>query len=142
MRMWHYRLIKFLPDKQLGGQWRELFTLVGNVKKFGKPNSSILNKMIEYDRDNLLAYASMVYTEGARRGKHFNWNDFVTRLNEIPDECFGSKHGETLYDDWMTDRYLRQCYYNLQEKFDGGTIPENVWDKIYRYIVDIFDVSY
>jgi len=39
--------------------------------------------------------------------------------------------GEPIYFDWHTDRYLRQCYYNLEEKYDRGGIPEDEWMKIF-----------
>lgn len=32
-----------------------------------------------------------------------------------------------LYNDWHNDRYLRQCLFNLQEKYDCGGIPEEEW---------------
>lgn len=28
------------------------------------------------------------------------------------------------------NRYLKQCYYNLQEKYDRGIITEEEWKKI------------
>ena len=32
-----------------------------------------------------------------------------------------------LFAGWHDDRYLLQCYYNLQEKFDCGGITEDEW---------------
>lgn len=38
------------------------------------------------------------------------------------------------------DRYLTQCYYNLQEKYDRRIISNEEWEKIYNiwhhYIVE------
>ena len=31
---------------------------------------------------------------------------------------------------WFNDRYLMQCFYNLQEKFDCGMIEYSDWLKI------------
>ena len=35
------------------------------------------------------------------------------------------------------DRYLKQCYYNLQEKYDRGIIAKEEWQKIYETCIDI-----
>ena len=35
-----------------------------------------------------------------------------------------------LYEDWHNDRYFWQCYFNLQEKYDCGGIPEECWSRI------------
>ena len=35
---------------------------------------------------------------------------------------------------WHNERYLRQCYYNLQEKYDCGLIKEREWREIYDFI--------
>lgn len=32
------------------------------------------------------------------------------------------------------DRYLKQCYYNLQEKYDRGIITQEEWEKIENFI--------
>ena len=35
-----------------------------------------------------------------------------------------------VFPEWHNDRYLWQCYYNLQEKYDCGGITQNEWDAI------------
>ena len=37
---------------------------------------------------------------------------------------------EPLFYNWHTDRYLIQCLYNLEEKYDRGGISQEEWDKI------------
>ena len=37
-----------------------------------------------------------------------------------------------LFDDWHTNRYLKQCLYNLEEKYDRGGITQEEWDNIYN----------
>lgn len=32
------------------------------------------------------------------------------------------------------ERYLKQCYYNLQEKYDCGGISKEEWMKVYKYV--------
>ena len=37
---------------------------------------------------------------------------------------------DILFEEFHNERYLRQCYYNLQEKYDDGIIPEEEWKKL------------
>lgn len=133
MRMWHYKLLPAMTDNQIKGQWRELFTIVGNIRKFGKPNSNILNKVCDYTKEEFINYSLLVYKEGIKRNKRFNLNDLLQRVNALPNSCFkGTKTGlkEYPYTNWMNLRYLNQCYYNMQEKYDCGTYTDEEWDKI------------
>ena len=41
-----------------------------------------------------------------------------------------------LFENWHNDRYLAQCYYNLQEKFDCGGIEAADWNIIYKFYWD------
>ena len=38
-----------------------------------------------------------------------------------------------VYRHWHNDRYLTQCYYNLQEKYDCGIVSADAWAKIDAY---------
>lgn len=40
---------------------------------------------------------------------------------------------DLLFEDFHNDRYLRQCYYNLEEKYDDGIIPEDEWQKLHSW---------
>ena len=40
-----------------------------------------------------------------------------------------------IFGDWHNDRYLMQCYYNLQEKHDCGGISDDEWQKIIMRVV-------
>ena len=42
---------------------------------------------------------------------------------------------EDIYRDWHNDRYLKQCYHNLQEKYDCGGITKDEWNIIDRSII-------
>lgn len=33
MRLWSKELIKYLPNKQLVSQWREIIAIIGSIKK-------------------------------------------------------------------------------------------------------------
>ena len=37
---------------------------------------------------------------------------------------------EDLFPDWHNDRYLEQCYFNLEEKYDCGGIAQEWFEEI------------
>ena len=45
-----------------------------------------------------------------------------------------------IFKGWHNDRYLKQCFYNLQEKYDCGGISEEEWwvlESRYRMLTSI-----
>ena len=109
MRLWHYKLIPFLPNKQLLAQWRELNSI------FKKQDKHILiNYIYEYPKEDLYVYTARIISEMHRR-------NFKIKVKENALNYFGS---DTLDVNWAKElfknhhnyRYLRQCLYNLQEK--------------------------
>ena len=45
-----------------------------------------------------------------------------------------------LFEGWHNERYLKQCYYNLQEKYDCGGISKEEWMKVYKYVNFVLDL--
>ena len=118
MRLWHYEIISYLPNSQLLAQWRELNSI------FKKQDKHILiNYIYEYDKTDLYVYTLKVINEMKRRGitikksdNYYNYfidsiSDFVNFFYCCPYIPFVNHHN---------DRYLLQCFYNLQEKYDRG----------------------
>lgn len=121
MRLWHTDLIPVLPRQQLLGQWRELNSI------FKLKNRHILiNFVYDYPIEHLMEYSRRIIKEFERRDyrinklNYYRYFAFIYYDNDI-DKSFPEK---------MTDRYLRQCYYNLQEKHDCGGITDEEWKKI------------
>ena len=110
MRLWHYKLLPFLPKSQLIAQWRELNSIFKN-----KPNHILIEYVYGRPSD-LKAYAYKVIAEFDRRGyaiKSFsNMNNYFSGkvIIGIADP----------FPDIHNRRYLLQCFYNLQEKYDRG----------------------
>ncbi len=53
MRLWHYKLIPYLPKSQLLAQWRELNSI------FKKQDKHILiNYIYDYDKSYLINYSN------------------------------------------------------------------------------------
>ena len=126
MRLWHKDLIRFLPKKQLLGQWRECCCIAKNITENGTPNHILVNKIIDYPLAHFNVYTIAVYDEMIKRGYKCDFDKFrrywINRNREW--------ELKEVFPDWHNDRYLRQCYYNLQEKYDCGGIPENEWKLI------------
>ena len=112
MRLWHYDLIKFLPKSQLLAQWRELNSI------FKKQDKHILiNYVYDYPKEDLYIYSGLVIGEMTARGYKIrsvdNYNNYFKDINE-PKEYYNP------FKNHHNDRYLTQCFFNLQEKYDRG----------------------
>ena len=124
MRLWHKDLITFLPRQQLIAQWRECCCIAKNIFEKGTPNHLLVNKILNYDLKHFYTYGLYVCVEMIHRGYKCDSRKF--------DKYFSSgeiiKDFSELFNEWHNERYLDQCYYNLQEKFDCGGIPEEEWN--------------
>lgn len=131
MRLWHKDLISVLPRQQLLGQWRECCAIMANIAKNGTPNNVLVNKVMDYKLEHLYRYSSCVVYEMLQRGYRYQWNKFESHYCKVEHSADVSHiERQFIYDGWMNDRYLLQCYYNLQEKYDCGAITEEEWQKI------------
>lgn len=131
MRLWHYKLIQFLPKSQLLAQWRELNSI------FKKQDKHILiNYIYEYPKDDLGIYSNLVIQEMLSRGfkiKNFkNYEEYFKGMSFNACEMFNLKP----FKNHHNFRYMQQCFYNLQEKYDRGQkdFDYNTYWKIERFI--------
>ena len=132
MRIWHKSLISTLPREQLVAQWRELSAIAGNLNTKGTPNHILVNKVLDYPREHFISYAFWVRQEMTRRGYRTMesvWNKiYCTRESDYGEiEILPL---EDLFPGWHNNRYLAQCYFNLEEKYDCGGITEEAFKKI------------
>lgn len=132
MRLWHYELIRFLPKSQLLAQWRELNSI------FKKQNKHILiNYIYEYPKEDLYFYTLYVIQEFCNRNIHIK--SFKNQAEYFKDANI-DMHKYILYKPVFVNhhnyRYLKQCYFNLQEKFDRHQKDFSVeqYDKLYEFI--------
>lgn len=126
MRLWHYELVKngLLPKSQLVAQWRELNSI------FKKQDKHILiNYIYDYLDSHLLVYTILVIEELKRRNikikSYENMQNYFKRTLEIlaEDEPIDLVKLSKVFIPFRNehdDRYLKQCFYNLQEKYDRG----------------------
>lgn len=123
MRLWHIDLIEVLPRQQLIAQWRECCCIARNIAENGTPNHLLVNKILNYDISDFYSYSILVSNEMKNRGYLVNRNRFEKYI-----KC--DRFTLRPFEGWHNKRYLLQCYYNLQEKYDCAGITKQEWDKI------------
>ncbi len=126
MRLWHYKLIPVLPNKMLVSQWRECIAIKRQWEK-GILKHRLVSYVKKYYPIAFLDYVNLVVNEMKKRNIKYNFSLY----NEIQAFCFIpiNVSNNECYPE-HNDRYLRQCYYNLQEKYDRGIITKEEWKKI------------
>lgn len=134
MRLWHKDLISVLPCQQLTGQWRECCCIARSIEISGSPNHLLVNKIMEYPIDHFWTYGLLVAKEMDRRKYKC---DFERFNRYFPFGGYQEVSKDELFKDWHNKRYLRQCYYNLQEKYDCGGIPVSEWLVVCRELQSI-----
>lgn len=60
-------------------------------------------------------------------------NDYNIEEDTIPEECVSNF---SVFPKYHTDRYLLQCFYNLQEKYDRGQkdFTKEQYEKLERFV--------
>ena len=136
MRLWHYELVRVLPDAQLISQWRELCAIASRINKIGYPNHLLANKVMYYSAKELIEYSNRVTEEMYHRGIKMNpkvYDRFYNNVMNNADKFKNVKESQLgQYKGWHNDRYYWQCYHNLQEKYDCGGINEREWTRIQK----------
>ncbi len=133
MRLWHKDLIPVLPDKQLIGQWRECCAIASNIANKGTPNHILVNRIMDYPIGHFYIYGVLVYTEMKRRRFKCEFVKFATLINDSTNPPFWVPQIEDVFNDWHNRRYLLQCIYNLQEKYDCDGIKDEEWSRLLKY---------
>lgn len=135
MRLWDYRLIPVLPKAMLVSQWRECIAIKRQWEK-GALKHRLVSYVKNYDELLFLNYIQLVVWEMENRNIKYNEKYY----KEIRDFCWAKRKNRMYivkndenYPE-HNDRYLKQCYYNLQEKYDRGIITKEEWQKI-EYLI-------
>ena len=129
MRLWHKDLIPVLPRQQLLGQWRECCLIMKEIAEKGTPNHLLVNKVMEYPMAHFWFYTYQVAEEMRCRGYKVDIEKFLKWYRQTGSGQYYIENKD-LFADWHNDRYLKQCFYNLQEKYDCGGISEEEWHDI------------
>lgn len=145
MRLWHKSLIPYLPRQQLIAQWRECCAICSNWANKGTLNHLLVNKVMDYPTVHFMEYTRLAVFEMSKRGYKINpavGIRFVKNFNKIgnsDETIIGANTERVIFEDWHNDRYLRQCLFNLQEKYDCGGIPEEEWKAIENHFDEYLD---
>lgn len=141
MRLWHYKLIPYLPKQMLVSQWRELIAIKRQWEK-GTLKHRLVSYVMDYDKIYFMSYVFDLGVEMDKRNIKYK----LKYYDEIYEFCNwnGVLNGDYIYPE-HNDRYLEQCYYNLQEKADRGIISQKEWNliedniKINDWTVDLME---
>lgn len=123
MRLWHYKLIPYLPKAMLVSQWRECIAIKRQWKK-GTLKHRLVSYVMNHGKYLFSNYVRQVTEELMNRNIKFQ----LKYWDEIIEFCDGNYICEDYPE--HNDRYLKQCLYNLQEKADRGIITKEEWQKI------------
>lgn len=111
MRLWHYKLIPYLPKSQLLAQWRELNSIFKRQDKH-----ILINYIYEYPKNDLYTYTIMVTQEMIKRGYKIKTRDNFYNYFGV-DATTYLEMVETPFKNHHDFEYLQICYYNLKEKY-------------------------
>ena len=128
MRLWHQKLIPYLPRQQLLGQHRECCALRG--RGWGRKHS-VVNYVFNHSACKLVAYHYLIMNEMKARGYHpdetwynVNWRgSTIGEMNGWAAPAIVNHYvekspyyGGTMIYDEHDDEYLQECLENLQSK--------------------------
>ena len=115
-----------MPRQQLLAEWRELNSI---FKK--QDNHILINFVYDCPKEHLMYYSNLIIHEFENRGyKIKSFDNYNTYFEGIQAPVYIAP--ANLFNGKMGDRYLRQCLYNLQEKFDANGISKEEWLRIYN----------
>ena len=127
MRLWHQKLLPYLPRQQLLGQHRECCALRG--AGWGRKHS-VVNYVFTHSPDRLVAYHALVMDEMINRGYNPDrtWYNRNWRGNTLQEqegwsdynECMrlweNAREGGCMIYPEHNDEYLKECLDNLKSK--------------------------
>ena len=147
MRLWHYKLLPYLPDLQFKGQLRELVAIMHDWRDKGTTNHLLINKVMEYSKHDFVSFFMIygkIYKEKYNRMLNSKITEFAVFLmsEDAPKEfVIEEKSGirkiiynQKPFKDWHNKEYLRVCMANLYEKhfffFFKSRITDEEWQRL------------
>lgn len=139
MRLFHYSLIPVLDNKHLVSQWRECIAIKRQWEK-GTLKHRLVSYVMDYDKKIFANYIILLINEMNFRNINYKQSYGI----EIFDFC-NCEIKPLIIDEYNhypehNDRYLRECLYNLEEKFTRKIISKEEWQKIYDKFKDFTDL--
>ncbi len=142
MRIWSWQLLPYLSEAQFKGQLRELVLIMRTWRDTGKTNHLLINKVMEYPKQDLGGYF-LAYREEYQ--KRYN-KDVSSKTNEEFYEFCEGHSNKNIFSDWHNKEYLRVCVCNLYEKYHFGVgkskITQTEWNRILQGYKEITGEEY
>ena len=128
--------MKVLPDRFIISQWRECIAIKRQWEK-GTLKHRLVSYVMEHHKDIFYQYVEMLIWEMDRRGINYQ-KKFVREFKNFSKEDVNGLAVSIRYPE-HNNRYLKQCYYNLQEKYDRGIITKEEWKLIHKNIYGLIE---
>lgn len=136
MRLWHFKLLPYLPDKQFVDQLNDLLRVMRSWRIRGTVNNILVNRVMDYPKEELYDY--FCYYESMSKARGIELNPDIHR--EFFRFAFGDvervvrciNEGQVFYG-WHDEEYLRICMSVLYEKHINtgrSSITDSEWDKL------------
>lgn len=128
MRLWHYKLLPYLPEHQFRGQLRELVAILHTWRDKGQTNHILINRVMEYPKADFYGY----FLEYAFRYQQ-RYNDNLPKHSEEFRKFGNNEWTNEPYQGWHDKEYLRICMANLYEKHLGrgkSRITDAEWERL------------
>lgn len=134
MRLWHYKLLPYLPDMQFKGQLRELILILHDYRDKGHTNHLLINRVMNYPKEDLYDYFILYcneYNNRYRKEVSLKYKkEFFQFVFGNTDKAIRGTHGD-IFEEWHNKEYLRINMANLYEKYKYGVgkskIKEEEW---------------
>ena len=157
MRTWPYQILSAIPNQYILGQWRECLAISGmiaksnNILKMDGINHATINRIKDYPLNHFIVYCNEVKNEMINRGFTIGTNtieklnndiDFEKNLqnlilnhNYVENTLFQIIiNNEILFENFHNERYIKQCYYMFQEKYDCKMLNKEYFDFLNKKI--------
>lgn len=132
MRLWHHKLLPYLPELQFKGQLRETVAIMRDIRDRGGTNNLLINRVMSYPKADLSSYFwdyDMLYH------KRFSvqHKGYMAEFIEFADY---TGYNPQPFEGWHDDGYLRVCMANLYEKHIYGVGKSRISDDEWAVLAD------
>ena len=130
MRIWHYKLLPYLPENQFKGQLRDLVLIMRQWRNKGTTNHLLINRIMEYPKADLYGYFLEYAVEYEKR--------YGVRTKQTKEFVEFGEHDFVLFPfiGWHNTEYLRVCMANLYEKHVFGIGKSRITDEEWQRLCD------
>jgi uncharacterized protein (TIGR02328 family) len=133
MRLWHYKLLPYLPELQFKGQLREMVAILHDLKNKGKTSHLLINRIMEYPKGDLWNYFIRYHGE---YGKRYGMTLKPETYSEFAEFADDYVEWGIPFKGWHNKEYLRVCMANLYEKHHFGIGKPRITDAEWQRLCD------